>query len=87
MACTLHVAWDDRLAGYDFGSAGWLRAFDAVVPPLLRAFRPQILDSQHGCDIHRLDPLANLRLSIDAQRVAYAAIHQLADEAAGAARC
>ena len=20
MACTLHVAWDDQLAGYDFGS-------------------------------------------------------------------
>ena len=20
MACTLHVAWDDRLAGYDFGA-------------------------------------------------------------------
>jgi hypothetical protein len=38
--------------------AGWLRAFHAVVPPLLRAFRPQILVSQHGCDTHRLDPLA-----------------------------
>ena len=21
MSCTLHVAWDDRLAGYDFGPA------------------------------------------------------------------
>jgi hypothetical protein len=21
MTCTLHVAWDDRLAGYDFGPA------------------------------------------------------------------
>ena len=38
--------------------AGWLRAFHAVVPPLLRAFRPAILVSQHGCDTHRLDPLA-----------------------------
>ena len=28
--------------------AAWLRAFHAVVPPLLRAFRPQILVSQHG---------------------------------------
>ena len=62
--------------------AGWLRAFDAVVPPLLRAFRPQILVSQHGCDTHWLDPLANLRLSIDAQRVAHATIHQLAHEVA-----
>jgi len=65
------------------GDAGWLRAFDAVVPPLLRAFRPQILVSQHGCDSHWLDPMAGLRLSIDAQRIAHAAIHQLAHEAAG----
>ena len=28
--------------------AAWLRAFHAVVPPLLRRFRPQILVSQHG---------------------------------------
>ena len=58
------------------GDAGWLRAFHAVVPPLLREFRPQILVSQHGCDTHRLDPLAGLRLSIDAQRAAGAAIHE-----------
>jgi acetoin utilization protein AcuC len=63
--------------------AGWLRAFHAVVPPLLRAFRPQILVSQHGCDTHRLDPLAHLELTIDAQRAAHAAIHQLAHETAG----
>src|SRR5262249_58015702 len=47
------------------GDSGWLRAFNAVVPPLLRAFRPQFLVSQHGCDSHRLDPLAHLELSID----------------------
>jgi acetoin utilization protein AcuC len=65
------------------GDAGWLRAFHAVVPPLLRAFRPQVLVSQHGCDTHWTDPLANLELSIDAQRTAHAAIHQLAHETAG----
>jgi acetoin utilization protein AcuC len=65
------------------GDAGWLRAFHAVVPPLLRQFRPQILVSQHGCDSHRDDPLTNLELSIDAQRVAHAAIHRLAHECAG----
>jgi acetoin utilization protein AcuC len=63
--------------------AGWLRAFHAVVPPLLRAFRPQVLVSQHGCDTHWSDPLANLELSIDAQRAAHAAIHALAHETAG----
>jgi len=65
------------------GDAGWLRAFDAVVPPLLRAFRPQVLVSQHGCDTHRLDPLAHLELSIDAQRTAHARLHHLAHETAG----
>ena len=62
--------------------AGWLRAFHAIVPPLLRSFRPQVLVSQHGCDTHWLDPLANLELSIDAQRAAHAAIHRLAHETA-----
>jgi len=65
------------------GDAGWLRAFHAVVPPIVRSFGPQLLVSQHGCDSHRDDPLANLELSIDAQRVAHAAIHALAHEVSG----
>jgi len=64
------------------GDAGWLRAFDAVVPPLLRAFAPEVLVSQHGCDSHRLDPLANLQLSIDAQRRAQLMVHDLAHQVA-----
>ena len=60
------------------GDSGWLRAFHAVVPPLLEAFEPQILVSQHGCDSHSADPLAHLELSVDGQRASYAAIHQLA---------
>jgi acetoin utilization protein AcuC len=65
------------------GDAGWLRAFHAVVPALVRDFSPQILVSQHGCDTHRTDPLANLQLTIDAQRAAHAALHRLAHETAG----
>jgi acetoin utilization protein AcuC len=65
------------------GDTGWLRAFDAVVPPLLRAFKPTILVSQHGCDTHRLDPLAHLELTIDAQRFAQIALHDLAHELCG----
>jgi acetoin utilization protein AcuC len=38
----------------------WLAAFDAVVPPLLRRFRPTVLVTQDGCDTHALDPLAHL---------------------------
>jgi acetoin utilization protein AcuC len=62
--------------------AGWLRALHAVVPPLLRQFRPQIVVSQHGCDTHWSDPLADLQVSIDAQRAAHALVHQLAHETA-----
>jgi acetoin utilization protein AcuC len=65
-------------AGTD--DAGWLRAFDAVVPPLLRAFRPEVLVSQHGCDSHRLDPLAHLELTVDGQRRAQVLLHDLAHE-------
>ena len=63
--------------------AGWLRAFHAVVPPLLREFRPDVLVTQHGCDSHADDPLAHLMLSVDGQRAAYLALHELAHEVAG----
>jgi acetoin utilization protein AcuC len=63
--------------------ADWLRAFHAVVPPLLRAFEPELLVTQHGCDSHAMDPLAHLMLSVDGQRTAYQALHRLAHETAG----
>lgn len=62
---------------------GWLRAFDAVVPGVLRAFAPDVLVTQCGCDTHHEDPLANLDLSIDGQRRAIALLHTLAHETAG----
>jgi acetoin utilization protein AcuC len=62
--------------------AGWLRALHAVVPPLLTAFRPQVLVTQHGCDTHWSDPLADLEITIDAQRAAHALLHRLAHETA-----
>ncbi|MDT4923654.1 MAG: acetoin utilization protein AcuC [Pseudonocardiales bacterium] len=63
--------------------AGWLRAFRAVVPGAVRAFRPDVLVTQCGCDTHHEDPLANLDLTIDGQRSAIAALHSLAHEVAG----
>jgi len=60
--------------------AGWLRAFHAVVPPLLREWQPEILVTQHGCDSHMEDPLAHLMLSVDGQRAAYETLHELAHE-------
>ncbi len=61
----------------------WLRAFHAVVPSVVRAFRPDLLVSQCGCDSHRRDPLTDLALSVDAQRLAYLAMHDLAHEVCG----
>jgi acetoin utilization protein AcuC len=62
------------------GDAGWLRAFHAVVPSLLRAFGPQLLVTQCGVDTYRGDPLANLRLTVDGQRTVYLVLRALADE-------
>ena len=39
-------------------------AFDAVVPPLLRAFEPDVLVLQLGIDSHRTDPLTHLALTV-----------------------
>lgn len=59
---------------------GWLRAFDAIVPKVLKSFAPQILVTQQGCDSHRDDPLANLRLTIEGQRASYLRLHELAHD-------
>jgi len=58
----------------------WLRAFHAVVPSVLRAFRPQLLVTQCGVDSHAEDPLADLSLSVDGHRAAYHAFRDLAGE-------
>ncbi|MGJ9413298.1 acetoin utilization protein AcuC [Aeromicrobium sp. CF4.19] len=63
--------------------AGWLRAFHAVVPQVLREFQPDVLITQHGCDSHMDDPLTNLMLSVDGQLATYKALRDLAEEVAG----
>jgi acetoin utilization protein AcuC len=63
--------------------ADWLRAFHAVVPQVLRAHKPSVLVTQHGCDSHRQDPLADLNLTLDGQRASYLALASLADELCG----
>ena len=65
------------------GDAGWLRAIDAIVPAVVRAFAPDVLVTQHGCDTHVLDPLTHLRVTIDGQRAAAQLLHRLAHEVAG----
>jgi acetoin utilization protein AcuC len=42
----------------------YLPAFEQVVPPLLRAFRPDVVVAQLGIDSHRTDPLTHLALDV-----------------------
>jgi acetoin utilization protein AcuC len=60
--------------------AGWLRAIHSTVPQLVRAFEPDVLVTQHGCDTHFLDPLAHLAVTVDAQRAVQQMLHELAHE-------
>jgi acetoin utilization protein AcuC len=61
----------------------WLRAFNAVVPSLLRVFKPRVLVTQCGVDTHRDDPLADLGLTVDGHRAIYHALRELAVEHGG----
>jgi acetoin utilization protein AcuC len=86
---------DERGAGEAEGTAvnvplppytadeGWLRAFREVVPPLVRAWGPDVLVTQLGCDTHHTDPLAHLALSTIAYRTSAGILHELAHSAAG----
>lgn len=65
------------------GDEAWLAAFDAVVPPIARAFEPRALVTQLGCDTHAGDPLAHFRLTTRAYRETAIRLHALAHEAAG----
>ncbi|MGE5227778.1 MAG: acetoin utilization protein AcuC [Planctomycetaceae bacterium] len=65
------------------GDDGWLDAFRAVVPRAVRAFSPDVLVTQLGCDTHHSDPLANLLLTTAAYRETATILHGLAHEAAG----
>jgi acetoin utilization protein AcuC len=65
------------------GDDEWLWAFSEVVPPLVQAWRPDVLVTQLGCDTHYTDPLAQLGLTTKAYREAATTLHGLAHEAAG----
>ena len=47
--------------------AAYVRAFDAVVPPLLDRYRPDVLVTQQGIDSHYDDPLTHLMVSTRAR--------------------
>ena len=45
----------------------YVTAFDAVVPPLVARFRPDVLVTQQGIDSHFADPLTHLKISTRAR--------------------
>ncbi len=58
----------------------WHDTFDAVIEPLIRAFAPDVLVTQLGCDTHANDPLAHLALNVDEFAGIVAKLHTLAHE-------
>ncbi len=59
-------------------SSVYLPAFEQVVPPLLGAFRPDVVVAQLGIDSHRTDPLTHLALDVQGFARAVARIAELA---------
>lgn len=60
----------------------YLEAFEAVVPPALETFEPDVLVVQCGADAHFKDPLAHLALTTHAYERLFRQIKTLADEQA-----
>ena len=59
-------------------SAVYLPAFEAVVPPLLERFKPDVIVAQLGIDAHRTDPLTHLALDMQGFAKAFARMLPLA---------
>src|SRR5258708_17873570 len=51
---------------------------NAILPPLVMSFAPDMLISQHGCDTHAWDPLTHLSLSMRGIQAQMKLAHQLA---------
>ncbi len=58
----------------------WISCFEAVVPEVLRAFGPDLIISQNGCDGHALDPLTHLAATTRLYEHIPKRIHELAHE-------
>jgi len=61
-------------------TAVYLPAFEEVVPPLLDAFKPDVVVAQLGVDAHRTDPLTHLALDIQGFARAVARIAELSPQ-------
>jgi acetoin utilization protein AcuC len=61
----------------------WISSFEAVVPEVLRAFGPDLILSQNGCDGHALDPLTHLSATTRLYEHVPQRMHELAHELCG----
>jgi acetoin utilization protein AcuC len=61
----------------------WLEAFDAVVPRFAKAFCPDLIMLQAGCDAHYWDPLTHLNLTTRSYEHAVRRVHEIAHELCG----
>ncbi len=60
--------------------SSWISCFEAVVPEVLRAFSPDLILSQNGCDGHELDPLTHLSATMRLYEHVPRRVHDLAHE-------
>jgi acetoin utilization protein AcuC len=82
----VHELGEGDAAGYSVNlpleaytdSATYLPAFEAVVPPLLERFKPDVIVAQLGIDAHRTDPLTHLALDLQGFIRAFARLLPLA---------
>ena len=57
----------------------YLDAFDAIVPPLVEAFKPDVVFTQLGIDTHVLDPITHLRLTVQGHAAVVNRLKELAE--------
>jgi acetoin utilization protein AcuC len=60
--------------------SSWISCFETVVPEVLRAFEPDLILSQNGCDGHALDPLTHLSATSRLYEHIPLRVHDLAHE-------
>lgn len=65
------------------GDDAILEAFDRIATPALRAFAPDVLVTQTGCDTHHSDPLTDLAATMALYPALAARVHSLVHEVAG----
>jgi len=63
--------------------ASWLDCFGQAIESAARAFKPDLIISQHGCDAHAFDPLAHIHCSMRIYREMPKMIRRLADRYTG----